>query len=142
MGKCEPVLVRSSFIRDRLLDGLQQAVKPPFSVSLRISLDADDNPRVRKLVCPGVGDLLEHAFQEEIVDVHTDVMVVERDLGRTQELHPVGFGRLAYRTPSLRLPIQEDRPSLLEEREERFPVGDDPLQAANRGRDCSAEGAG
>ena len=76
-----------------------------------------------------MGHRFQKPLQEEVVDVHPHVGMVERDGGRSG----VAQGGLVDGVPVSAL-VEEARPTLLQEREERVAVGDDVAERPGRER--------
>ncbi len=71
----------------------------------------------------------QNPFGEQIVDIHADVVVIERKIDRSRKDRNARFPSLMDATGRPARPaIEEYRPALLEKGEERFPVARQNLQ--------------
>ena len=131
LRKPQPVLMAGRSVRDRLFDARQQSIDSSLQIGLRIGPDSDDLPGVSPPLGSRMLHRLKHALHEQVVDVDAHVAMAERDLGRSrvaQRCRRSLRGRLMDGGLAGRLAIEEDRPTLLQEREERVSVGDDLVQ--------------
>ena len=101
----------------------------PRTVGDGVDPEADGRPGLGPRRGSRMLDGPEVTFQEQAVDVNPDVLMVEREICGTRKAEPVR-GHWLRCAPRLTrgLAGEEDRPSLLQEREEGHPVGHDLLQ--------------
>ena len=95
---------------------------------LRVGLDTGQRPRTRHFLPAGMRNRPERTFQEQVVDVDPHVGMVEREFGRAAERESVPRRRFVHRDRSGGLPIEKDRPALLQKCEERLAIRNDLRQ--------------
>ena len=108
-------------VRRECLDQLVQSAGPVFN---RVRQQADTRPCLGKVGCPGMRHGTKKSFDEEVVDIDPNIMMVERKIGRARSLQPIAIVTFFdCRRLAACLAVQEYGPALLEKSEERFPVG-------------------
>lgn len=112
------ILCRNGWLK--AFDELGQATRP---VRGRIGSNADVHPRIGKGICLLVRYGMEQSIEKQVIDVNTDVMMLEGKIDGSLYAQSIGFFAFAkIRIPFGSQAIKEDRPTFLEKAQKCFPV--------------------
>ena len=129
VGECEPIVMPCAGTGYRIADGFHQSAEPPRFVRLGVGKYPHSCPLAAKSAPRPVIHRRKRSLNEQVVDIDTNVIVIEWQLRRTFDLEAERsaiFSRTA--SGAYREAVQKQWPALLKKGKEGLPIRDDGLQ--------------